>query len=61
MCLHLNNMATDEIDALGRFVKDNASRFIDFDQASRQVWPRVVTKPMEVMLRMALMAKRRLR
>lgn len=59
MCLHLNNMQVDEIDALGQFVKENADRFIDFDQASARAWPKTATKPLEKVLRLALMAKRR--
>ena len=60
MCLHTSNMQLNQIDALGRFVAENSTRFIGFDQASEHVWPKVVTKPLEMMFRSALMAKRRL-
>lgn len=61
MCLHTNNMTTEEIDALGRFVKSNAARIIGFDQASDRVWPAALIWPLGKSLKLALTAKRKLR
>lgn len=61
MCLHLNNMRMEEIDALGRFVRANSARIIDFDQASMRSLPATLVWPLGLSLRLALTAKRRLR
>lgn len=61
ICLHLNNMTMEDIDALGRFVKANSVRIIDFDQASDRTWPAALMWPLGLSLRLALTAKRRLR
>jgi predicted deacetylase len=60
MCLHLNNMRPDEIDALGRFLGANSARVIGFDQARSQVLPAALMRPVGQLLRLALTAKRRL-
>jgi predicted deacetylase len=60
MCLHLNNMRIEEIDALGQFVTANSKRFIDFDRASDRVSPAALVNPIGVALRFALTFKRRL-
>jgi predicted deacetylase len=59
MCLHLNNMRMDEIDALGQFMRANSTRIIDFDQASARSWPAALVWPLGLLLRLALTAKRR--
>ncbi|WP_417525540.1 DUF2334 domain-containing protein [Marinovum sp.] len=61
MCLHLNNMTLDEIDALGQFVSANAARIIGFDQACVRAWPAALAAPLGLPLRLALTARRRLR
>lgn len=60
MCLHLNNMQLDEIDALGRFLGANADRIISFDQARSIVFPAALMRPGGLLLKLALTAKRRL-
>jgi hypothetical protein len=59
LCLHLNNMRMDEIDALGRWLMDNSARIIGFEQASGRVWPAILMWPAGVLLRLALSTKRR--
>lgn len=59
MCLHLNNMSDQDIDALGEFVTVNSSRIIDFDQASQGAWPSALAYPIGAALKLALTAKRR--
>jgi predicted deacetylase len=61
MCLHLNNMRMEDIDALGRFMASNSARIIDFDQASGRTWPAAFVWPFGLSLRLALTAKRRIR
>ena len=61
LCLHLNNMRNEDIDALGQFMRANAARMIDFDQASRQVLPAALLWPLQMSLKLALTAKRRFR
>lgn len=60
MCLHLNNMRHDEIDALGRFLGTNSVRVIGFDQARSHVLPAALMRPVGLLLRLALTTKRRL-
>jgi len=60
MCLHLNNMRHDEIDALGRFLGANSARVIGFDQACSHALPAALMRPVGLLLRLALTAKRRL-
>ena len=57
MCLHLNNMRLDEIDALGRFVVANANRIIGFEEAYTHAVPSLLMWPGGLMLRLALTAK----
>lgn len=61
LCLHLNNMRMDEIDALGRFLTANSTRIIGFDQARGRIWPAALMWPVGRVLRLALTAKRRLK
>jgi predicted deacetylase len=58
MCLHLNNMAEAEIDALGKFMIANSRRFIGFEEASSYTLPVVLAWPIGCLLRFALTAKR---
>jgi predicted deacetylase len=60
MCLHLNNMRHDEIDALGRFIGANSARVIGFDQACSHALPAALMRPVGLLLRLALTTKRRL-
>ncbi len=59
LCLHLNNMTDEAIDALGHFMATNAARFISFDQVRARTWPAALVRPLGLALRLALTAKRR--
>lgn len=60
LCLHLNNMTDEAIDALGAFMTANAPRFIGFEKAGARPWPAALVWPVGAALRLALTAKRRL-